>query len=116
MMDELLTLDAFEMWLQAFPDDTSVGVAGSEGYCPLALYLTEKTGVSFLVGHGRYYEAAFPVLSGRELPEWATAFVLVVDGLLGTYQSVSRSFALDMLALLRQGKRAVFHSGGWIAW
>ena len=109
-MDELFKLDAFEEWVQEQRDEVFIGRAGNPRMCPLARYLTQRTGIDFTVARGVCWESSLMDEEGYErfeswhMPRWAYWFEVWVDGGFGVGIWVPRGETLYALSMLRQGK------------
>ena len=77
--NQVATLDAlaFREWLEARRDQL-VGCSAEDEYCPLARFLTEKSGSEcYSIGYRSYRVKQSRV--GISLPAWAAAFVKCLD-------------------------------------
>ncbi len=71
------TLDGFRAWLLAQPETSIVGLVAVAGRCPLACWITDRSGKSCVVGISSYRCPTW--YDKRPLPEWAWRFALLLD-------------------------------------
>ncbi len=105
-----LSLAAFTAWLQSKHERTKVGVSCESDACPLAKFLTQTTGVPYLVDGDEYIpakldsdgkvvredgEVVYDETQATELPQWARDFIGQVDDT--GYDSVSAMKALSIV-------------------
>jgi hypothetical protein len=80
-----LSIQNFKHWLLKHEASDCVGATRSPGRCPIATYLSDRTGQSWRVGHDSY----LPLLPGgvagprRELPDKLARFVYRLDRIYG---------------------------------
>lgn len=104
-IEEMLELPRFEAWLERKAPHAKIGTPISKDACPLAVYLKEETGQTYLV---RTQIVTIPKddvwQSERfvcDLPPWAREFVLCTDATYATRQ-VTAQEAKGTLAGMRR--------------
>ncbi len=97
-----LTPAAFLAWLQSWDAEAVVGYTHRGASCPLAGYLCSQSGIhtAFVSLDDVDYRAAdCSDVQRAGLPEWAIAFVDMVDSGYGV-NPVTAATALDIMALI----------------
>lgn len=83
----------FRKWLEKQKPYAFVGKAGCIGICPIANWLKETRGGTWLVGSDKYWKVNGD--GEQELPTWAARFVSAVDNLANPL--ISARTALELI-------------------